>query len=167
VRALLILCAALPTLVVATTPPARAADDACQVTIPNGVLPPGAPTSGGPWGPPSYGNGRLATVTHGVIMQRPADDGSVSMKFGWLGTREPRQPLRIVGKRLDPLTPLTALRVHERFAARANEGYFDGMSPRIRFWASTVTFSTEGCWRVTGIVGSVRLSVVVLVRARH
>jgi hypothetical protein len=87
------------------------------------------------------------------------------MKFAWWGTREPRLALRIVGRRLDALTPLTALRVQERFAARADEGYVEGSPPGIRFWASGITFPTEGCWRVTGIVGRVRLSLVVLVRA--
>jgi hypothetical protein len=58
-----------------------------------------------------------------------------------------------------------ALRVHERFAASAHEGYVEGSPPGIRFWSSSVSFPTEGCWRVTGVVGRVRLSFVVLVQA--
>ena len=134
---------------------------ACAVTVPNNLGPPGAPTSGG--FAAEYGNGRLATQADGVITPRPEPDGSLSWKFAWWGTREPRQPLAIVGRRLDPLTPLTAIRVHERFLARANEGYVES-SPVPRFWSSSVTFPTEGCWRVTGVVGPVRLSVVVLVQ---
>jgi hypothetical protein len=133
----------------------------CAVSVPNGFAPPGAPTSGA--FAAEYGNGRLATQADGVITPTPAADGSLSWKFAWWGTREPRQPLTIVGRRVDPLTPLMALRVHERFAAGANEGYVES-SPVPRFWSSSVTFPTEGCWRVTGIVGRVRLSVVVLVQ---
>jgi hypothetical protein len=91
-------------------------------------------------------------------------DGSFSWKFAWWGSREPRRPLRIAGRRIAILSPLMALRIHEGFAADVNEGYVEGVSPAVRFWASGVTFPTEGCWRVTGIVGRVRLSVVVLVQ---
>jgi hypothetical protein len=134
---------------------------ACALTVANGFAPPGAPTSG-PFAA-EYGNGRLATQAPGVITPRLDLDGQLSWKFAWWGTREPRKQLTITGRRLDPLTPLTALRVHERFAADANEGYVES-SPIPRFWASSVGFPTPGCWRVTGAVGSVRLSVVVLVQ---
>lgn len=140
--------------------PAKA-PGACTVSVPNGLAPPGAPTSGG--FAAEYGNGRLATQADGVIRPRPEPDGSFSWKFAWWGTREPRQPLAIVGRQLDPLTPLTAIRVHERFVARANEGYVES-SPVPRFWSSSVSFPTEGCWRVTGVVGSLWLSVVVRVQ---
>jgi hypothetical protein len=133
----------------------------CAVTMPNSLAPPGAPTSGA--FAAEYGNGRLATQAAGVIAPRPLADGRLPWKFAWWGTREPRQQLTITGRRLDPLTPLTALRVHERFAAGANEGYVES-SPIPRFWASSVIFPTEGCWRVTGSVGRVRLSLVVLVQ---
>ena len=133
----------------------------CAVTMPNNVVPAGAPTSGA--FAAQYGNGRLATQAPGVIEPRLDGDGQLSWKFAWWGTREPRQQLTITGRSLEPLTPLTALRVHERFAADANEGYVES-SPIPRFWSSSVTFPTEGCWQVTGRVGIVRLSVVVLVQ---
>jgi len=57
------------------------------------------------------------------------------------------------------------LRVHEGFAASAHEGYVEGMPTGIRFWSSSVTFPTEGCWSVTGLVGRVRLSFVVFIQA--
>jgi hypothetical protein len=133
----------------------------CAMSIPNGLAPPGAPTSGG--FAAEFGNGRLATQADGVITPAREADGSLSWKFAWWGTREPRQPLAIRGRRLDPLTPLMTIRVHERFVAHANEGYVES-APVPRFWSSSVTFPTEGCWQVTGIVGSVRLSLVVLVQ---
>jgi hypothetical protein len=80
-----------------------------------------------------------------------------------VGNARAEAALAIRGRRLDPLTPLMTIRVHERFAAHANEGYVES-APVPRFWSSSVTFPTEGCWQVTGIVGSVRLSVVVLVQ---
>jgi hypothetical protein len=156
-----VLCAALAAALAATVPPAPAVDGICPVTVANGLVPPGAPVSRDQ----HYGNGRLATATDGRVTWAPEADGSISWKFMWWGTREPRQPLRIVGRRLDALVPLMAMRVHERFAARANEGYVEGSPPGIRFWSSGVTFPTEGCWRVTGIVGPVRLSFVVFVQA--
>jgi hypothetical protein len=160
-RTIAVFCAAIAFVLAATASSSAKVPGACAVTVPNGLGPPGAPTSGG--FAAEYGNGRLGTQADGVIRPRPEPDGSLSWKFAWWGTREPRQPLGIVGRRLDPLTPLTAIRVHERFVASANEGYVES-SPVPRFWSSTVTFPTEGCWRVTGVVGRVRLSVVVLVQ---
>ena len=129
----------------------------CAITVANGNVPAGAPST-------FYGNGRLATEAYGTINEAPEADGSISMKYMWFGTREPRKPLEISGRRIDLVTPLTALRVHERFSAHANEGYVEGLSPATRFWSSGVTFPSAGCWQVTGSVGAVRLSVVVLVQ---
>jgi hypothetical protein len=129
----------------------------CAVTVPNGDVPPGAPAT-------FHGNGLLATAAYVTIRRAPEADGSIFEKFPWWGARVPAKPLKITGQRLDFLTPLAALRVHEHFAARANEGFVEGSPRGTRFWSSGVTFPTEGCWQVTGSVGSVRLSVVVLVQ---
>jgi hypothetical protein len=160
VRAFFALCAAV-SAVAATASPAPAVEGACPMTVANGLMPPGAPVRQDR----QYGNGRLSTAADGRITRTPDADGSISWKWMWWGTREPRQPLRITGRRLDALAPLMAMRVHERFVASAIEGYVEGSPPGIRFWSSSVTFPTEGCWRVTGVVGRVRLSFVVFIQA--
>jgi hypothetical protein len=119
-------------------------------------VPPGAPST-------FYGNGLLATAAYPAIIRAPAADGSFSEKYPWWGAGVPAKPLKIIGQRLGSLAPSAALRVHEGFTASVNEGYVEGSPRGTRFWASGVTFPMEGCWRVTGIVGPVRLSVVVLV----
>jgi hypothetical protein len=142
----------------ATAPSQAKVPGGCPVTVANGYVPPGAP-------PSFYGNGLLATSAPGVIAQRPDLNGWVSTKFPWWGAGVPAKPLRIVGRNLElSPTPLTALRVHDAFAASVNEGYVEGSPRGTRFWASGVTFPAAGCWQVTGIVGAVRLSVVVLVQ---
>ena len=118
---------------------------------------------GAPWA--LFGNGRLATAAYGVVSEEPHGNGSISTKYPWWGIRPlPTKTLTIVGRRLDPLTPLMALRAHDGFAATVNEG-LDEANPAARFWSSVVTFPTQGCWRLTGRVGRVRLSLVVLVQA--
>jgi hypothetical protein len=157
----LCVCAAVIAALAATAPSPAKVPGACPVTVANGHVPPGAPVQIDR----QYGNGRLSTAADGRITQTPDADGSISWKFMWWGTREPRKPLRLVGRSLEVLAPLMAMRVHERFAASANEGYVEGSPPGIRFWSSSVTFPIEGCWRVSGVVGQVRLSLVVLVQA--
>jgi len=153
-----LLWVAIAVAVVATAPSQAKVPGGCPVTVANGYVPPGAPST-------FYGNGLLATSAPGVITQRPDMNGWVSMKFPWWGAGVPAKPLKIVGRSLElSLTPLTALRVHDGFAASVNEGHVEGSPRGTRFWASGVTFPTDGCWQVTGIVGSVRLSVVVLVQ---
>jgi hypothetical protein len=123
----------------------------CAVTVPNGDVPPGAPAS-------FHGNRLLAASVPGVITQD-------SMKFMWFGAGVPPQPLSIFGRNLEMgLTPMSVLRVHDAFTTSVNEGYVEGMPRGTRFWSSSVTFPTEGCWEVTGRVGRVRLSLVVLVQ---
>lgn len=75
-------------------------------------------------------------------------DGSIGWKFGWY--RFVSGELSIAGRRLDadapPLRP------------SVSSGY--GPSG---FQASGIDFSTEGCWEVTGSVGSARLTFVTFV----
>jgi hypothetical protein len=87
----------------------------------------------------------------GVI---PADsrfvkiDGSIGWKFGWW--RIVPGALMITGRRLDaPAPPLRA-------------SVPDGYGP-LGFQASGVYFSTEGCWEVSGTVGSSKLTFVTFV----
>jgi hypothetical protein len=79
----------------------------------------------------------------------PLPDGSIPIKWGWdrvgiTGT------LQIEGRRLD--APAPPLRAH------VPPGYGD-----TGFQVSTLIFPTEGCWEVTGRVGSHTLTFVVLV----
>lgn len=99
----------------------------------------------------SYGNGQLwvgGLSPDGVI---EADkrfiekDGSISMKFGWW--REVHGRLTITGRRLDADAP--------PLRGALPDGY--GQSG---FQASGVYFRTEGCWEVSGRVGTTTLTFV-------
>jgi hypothetical protein len=126
----------------------------CPVTLPRRGGPPGAsPDSFFGWGD-SYGNGKLwvgGLWPHGVIDAGPefvAKDGSVGMKFGWWRAVAGR--LRISGRRLDAAAPPARGDVPEGYGDRG-------------FQASGVHFPTEGCWQVTGKVGSTTLTFVTYV----
>jgi len=75
-------------------------------------------------------------------------DGSLGMKFGW--TRGVGGKLRIEGRRLD--APASALR------SDIPNGYGE-----IGFQATSLVFSTPGCWAVTGRVGDASLTFVTKV----
>jgi hypothetical protein len=102
----------------------------------------------------SYGNGRLwvgGLWPDGIILGDPRfvdGDGLVSMKFGWW--RVEHGKLLITGQRVDAPAP-PAL-------GDASDGYGDA-----DFQASGVTFPTEGCWQITGTVGSTQLTFVTFV----
>src|SRR5436309_5145674 len=113
----------------------------CEVTRPNGQTPPGEAAS-----PGFHGNGALWTVLYpeGTVVFEPGGpgfvepDGSLSMKFPWW--RGIRGQLRIEGRRLG--APAPALRA-----------YIPSGCGDIGFQATSLIFSTEGCWEVTGWVG--------------
>jgi hypothetical protein len=131
----------------------------CPATIPNGRAPPGESKSAS-----DFGHGRLWTLlpVDGklvVTMTRPPRpgtvlgelhrDGSLATKFPWWGARSASRDLRITGRRLDGRAkPLRAS------VAR-------GLTRAPRFWATTITFATQGCWQVTGSDGTERLVFVV------
>jgi hypothetical protein len=105
------------------------------------------------WGA-SYGNGQLwvgGLWPDGVIAAGPGfinKDGSVGMKFGWW--RAVPGVLAITGRRLDaPAPPL-----HADVSTGNGE---------IGFQASGIDFPTDGCWEITGKVGSITLSFVTFV----
>ena len=110
------------------------------------------------WGS-AAGNGRLwvgGLWPHGIIVMTPDfinPDGTMGMKFGWW--RATSGYLTITGRRLDaPAPPATG---------DASPGAY-GLTG---FNASGVTFPTEGCWQVTGRVGTVTFTFVTFViRAR-
>ncbi len=143
-----------------TPPPQRvtlADAKRCPVTPPSAVGPRGvSPDVFFGWGS-SYGNGRLwvgGLWPQGVIAAGPDfvdKDGSVSTKLGWW--RAITGHLRIRGRRLDASAP--------PLRAIAPLGYGD-----TGFQASSVSFPTEGCWQVTGEVGTTTLTFVTFVIKR-
>jgi hypothetical protein len=141
-----VVAAAMLTLAVAET-----ASATCRTTQANGQVPAGASSN-------LFGNGQLATAAYGVIYATPRTlnrEGTISEKFPWFGASGLVGDLRITGKRLDRAAP--------PLRARINPGTVES-APDMRFWATGITFPTAGCWRITGRVDDVRLSLVVLVR---
>jgi hypothetical protein len=102
----------------------------------------------------SYGNGALwvgGLWPDGVIAvgrRYVEEDGSVAIKFGWW--RGAPGVLEITGRRLDAPAPPPR--------AEVPEGY-----GRDGFQATGVLFPAEGCWEVTGTVGSSTLTFVTFV----
>lgn len=102
----------------------------------------------------AFGNSDLwvgGLGSDGVI---PADsrfvesDGSISWKLGWW--RIVSGTLTITGRRLDAPAPPVRASVPDGYGQQG-------------FQASGVYFSTEGCWEVTGTVGSSELTFVTFV----
>jgi hypothetical protein len=133
----------------------------CPATIPNGQAPPGEGRN-----PSDFGNGRLWTLLPvdgklvitmtrppppGTVLGELRRDGSLATKFPWWGATSARRHLRITGRRLDyHAKPLRA-------------SVAPGVTRAPRFWATTITFTTQGCWQVTGSDGTERLVFVVQV----
>lgn len=94
-------------------------------------------------------NGRIVAgrLPGGGVRATINDDGSIDAKFGWW--RDGSGKIRISGRRLD--RPAPPLRAH------VPDGYGPG------FQATGLTFSTTGCWRVTGRYRTASLSFTVLV----
>ena len=105
-----------------------------------------------------YGNGLLwAGVqrdgTYRVPPDRVAADGTIGNKLLWV-TTPPWQKPTISGERIDaPAEPFRVTRVNTgSFSGAANPSH---MSP--------VSFTTEGCWRLTARIADVSLTYVVSV----
>jgi hypothetical protein len=102
----------------------------------------------------AFGNSDLWVGGLGPDGVIPADsrfvesDGSIGWKFGWW--RVVSGTLTITGRRLDASAPPLRASVP------------DGYGPQ-GFQASGVHFSTEGCWEVSGAVGSSHLTFVTFV----
>ncbi len=105
------------------------------------------------WGS-SYGNGLLwvgGLWPDGIIEGDPRfvdDQGRVGMKFGWWRTVPGK--LAITGYRTDATAPAAI--------GDVPDGYGD-----TGFQASGVTFPTEGCWNITGTVGTASLTFTTFV----
>ncbi len=102
----------------------------------------------------AYGNGMLwvgGLWPDGIISadSRFLDlDGRVGMKFGWWHTVAGK--LQITGRRLDAPAPPAIGDVPDGYGITG-------------FQASGVTFPTQGCWEITGSVGSSKLTFVTFV----
>jgi hypothetical protein len=129
-------------------PPANESSQ-CDTTKPNGNAPPGERPSSN-----FHGGAGIWTVLwpDGRVVFEPGgpgfvlEDGSLAMKFPWW--RGVKGKLIIEGRRLDSSAP----------PLRANipDGYGD-----TGFQATSLIFSTPGCWEVTGRVGKASLTFVV------
>jgi hypothetical protein len=119
----------------------------CPVTLPNSRTPPGQSDIGA-----NHGNDKIWTTMwpYNVVIATPhytESDGSVGMKWPWWW-KGIRGRLHITGHRLDAqAAPLSA---------SIQPGYQN-------FQPSGIHFPTEGCWEVTGRVGSAELTFVTLV----
>lgn len=127
----------------------------CNVTQPNGNMPPGEQLDS-----KFYGNGTLWVLLwwpSGTLSYPPAGpgivlaDGSLQVKVGWF--RGVKGNLIITGRRLDQHGP--------PLRAWIPEGYGE-----TGFQATGVIFPTPGCWEVTGTLQDARLTFVVNV-IRH
>jgi hypothetical protein len=126
----------------------------CQMTKPNGQVPPGGQrnisTPLWNW----FGNGDMWTVLpdHGTISRTivgVGSDASIHQKMMWWRGPKTQGKLSIQGHRLDaPAPPLNA---------DIPDGYVSIFQP------SGVFFPTEGCWEVTGTGGPVSLKFIVRV----
>jgi len=139
--------------------PRASATSHCAVTIANGQTPPGESRS-----PSDFGDGGLWTLlpVDGklvVSMTRPLppgtvfgelrSDGSIATKFPWWGAQSAGRHLRITGTRLD------------RYAKPLRASIAPAVTRAPHFWATRITFATQGCWQVTGTAGAQTLTFVV------
>lgn len=126
----------------------------CKVTLPNGHGPPGEVSSA-----TYHGREKLFTVLgeDGVIVAQPQDilpDGTIAIKFPWWAAG-PEGSLTIRGRRLDERGPP----LRAEITRSTPETAFRGTG----FWATSVIFSSEGCWEVTGSVDHSTLRFVTFV----
>ena len=125
-------------------------DGQCVPTIPNADAPPGEHPS-----PTHHGNGRLwlQLPPNGVVHPPPTwrePDGSIRVKFPWW--RGVEGILSIRGRRLDESAPPLRARIPSGYGTTG-------------FQSTALFFPTEGCWAVTGAVGTTRLTIVIDVRS--
>jgi hypothetical protein len=147
----IVIFAALQMLVVSAALPLQAGASssekrvpfACPVTYPNGSQPPTPILKG----PDLHGNGSLwvALARNGKLNLRRNEQGDWGAKVPWW--REAHGKLAITGRRLDAESP----------PLRAQSGGYGETG----FVASAIFIPTEGCWEVTGRVGSSTLTFVV------
>jgi hypothetical protein len=142
--------------VVAATPvPAKSPTSTCPVTDVRGRRPPDPATPSFNYGNAVIRvalepkNGRLVAgrLAGGGYRATINEDGSIDAKFGWW--RAGSGKIGISGRRID--------RAAAPLRAHVPSGYAAG------FQATGLTFSTTGCWRVTGRYAGASLTFTVLV----
>jgi hypothetical protein len=80
------------------------------------------------------------------------EDGSIRWKFPWWADVDPLAgDLTIRGRRVDASAPPVK--------AQINRGWPETDFSGSDFWASEITFPTQGCWEVTGTVEHTRASL--------
>jgi hypothetical protein len=119
----------------------------CPLTIANGRTPSRRNNSG-----MNHGNGKLWTALwpHNVVIATPDQiepDGAIGMKWPWY--RGVRGRLQIEGRRLDGKAPPVSADI----PSYGNSG----------FQPSGIYFPTQGCWEITGRVGTAELTFVTVV----
>jgi len=120
----------------------------CPLTIANERTPSRQNNSG-----MNHGNGKLWTALwpHSVVIATGDEiepDGRIGMKWPWY--RGVRGRLHIEGRRLDGTAPPVTADI---IRAYGDSG----------FQPSGIYFPTEGCWEITGRVGTAELTFVTLV----
>jgi hypothetical protein len=161
------LLAAFAGLVLLPGRSAAPATQHCPVTHANGSAPPGEAHGGD-----HHGNGKLWTSLNrdGTFTVAPesspeyldeegaiavdgvlGDDGSIGIKAPWWRGPGVRGLVRIEAERLDRDAPTVTRTIPE-------SGY--GLTG---FQATGLALPSTGCWRVTGSVGSARLTFVTLI----
>ena len=137
---------------VSPEPSASPASFACPVTRPDPQITPPPIVDNAPPGI-LYGNAvlwvGLPPGGEALLLRQP--DGTFSRKFMWWRLKPGR--LTLEAKRLDAATPL----VH---------GDVDQAYGESGFQATGIAFSSEGCWEITGRLGSDSLSFVILVKEK-
>lgn len=132
----------------------RGAPLVCAATLPNEKKPPATASVALPPVPPVFhGNGKLWVKLWplGVIVAQPnviQTDGAIAIKLPWW--RNVNGALTVTAVRLDARAPAATSDVPAGYGRRG-------------FQPSDVVFPTQGCWKVTGRVGTARLAFVVLV----
>lgn len=107
-----------------------------------------------------HGNGFLSVTLpeDGVLAMRREPDGTLFDKLGWMPKKGWGGNLTVGGERLDGPGRMRVLNVFWGYT------YVNGVQGR-GSWMTPVELPSEGCWRITGRVGDIRLSYVVKVVA--
>jgi hypothetical protein len=121
----------------------------CPVTVANGSTPPGEAGS-----KQNHGDGKLWTVLwpNETVLIPPDnidEKGVLWMKFPWWRGPGVSGRLQVVGTRLDATVPPLQLQMSDYGPTG--------------FQASSLGFSSAGCWEVTGSAGSAKLTFVTRV----
>jgi hypothetical protein len=140
----------------------------CRVTIPNGMTAAGVRP-----GSDEHGSSSLTTLlgSNGIFLVAPKSspeyrhpdgglavdgvlkqDGSVSIKQGWRRGDGIRGRIRVQARRLDAPAP------------RVDRTLPPGGYGLTGFQATYLELPTVGCWRVTGSVGTAKVTFVTLVK---